>query len=425
MVALRSVCIPVLGALLVFGCASRKSGAVGAAGQAGGTAGTSGVAGASGAAGDRGAAGDGGAAGMTKADPGGASGGGGSAATGGAAGAPVADGGQEAPMEGPPVPIGDPGTSGDGDLTISPPYGTQPDLTDKGNPKGKSFQLTMDSAGSTLFKGDDPTLKPANLHTFTRRVDVYVPAQYKDGTAAPVLVIQDGPGELSLVKNALDNLTISKDPARLLPAFIAVAVANGGGDGQGSERGLEYDTMSGKYATFVDTEVLPAVVANAMVKAAYPKLSFTTNPEGRATLGCSSGGAAALSMGWFRPDLFHRLITYSGTFVAQQNATAPEHAMFPDGAWDYHSELQLIANNPRKDLRVVLNANENDNGATSPEANHHNWLMANQRTAAALAAKGYHDRFIYAKGVGHCDYGVRTSTLADSLVWAWRGFPAP
>ena len=43
-------------------------------------------------------------------------------------------------------------------------------------------------------------------------------------------------------------------------------------------------------------------------------------------MGCSSGGAAALTMGWFRPDLFRRLITYSGTFVDQQDDDAPEEA---------------------------------------------------------------------------------------------------
>ena len=308
---------------------------------------------------------------------------------------------------------------------IKPPYATQPDLTDKGNAKGKSFHFVMSSAQSQLFKGDDPTLKPENLHTFMRGVDVYVPAAYKDGTPAPVLLIQDGPGELGLVKNALDNLTISKDPARKLPAFVVVAVANGGGDGRGSERGLEYDTMSGKYADFVQTEVLPAVVADAKVKAAYPNLSFTDNPEGKATLGCSSGGAAALSMGWFRPNLFHRLITYSGTFVAQQNATAPEATMFPDGAWDYHSELMLIQNSPPKDLRVFNNCNEMDNGATAPESGHHNWVIANQRTAAALKAKGYHNRFVFAAGAGHCDGNVQNATLADTLVWMWQGYPPP
>jgi hypothetical protein len=85
-----------------------------------------------------------------------------------------------------------------------------------------------------------------------------------------ISAIQDGPGDLNLVRNALDNLTIAADPARRIPAFIAVAVQNGGNDAQGSERGLEYDTMFQRYARFIELEVLPAVAANAAVKAAYP-----------------------------------------------------------------------------------------------------------------------------------------------------------
>jgi len=99
--------------------------------------------------------------------------------------------------------------------------------------------------------------------------------------------------------------------------------------------------------------------------------------------------------------------------------------MFPDGAWDYHSELDLIVDNPRKDLRVFLNCNQMDNGATAPESGHHNWVIANQRTAAALKTQGYHYRFIYAMQAGHCDGNVQNATLADTLVWMWRGYPAP
>jgi S-formylglutathione hydrolase FrmB len=172
-------------------------------------------------------------------------------------------------------------------------------------------------------------------------------------------------------------------------------------------------------------EVLPAVIANAQVKAAYPNLSFTDNPEGKATLGCSSGGAAALSMGWFRPSLFRRVVTYSGTFVAQQNATAPEAAMFPDGAWDYHSNLMLIQTQPMEPLRVFNNCNQMDLGATNADTTMRNWVIANMRTAAALKMRGYHNRFVYAMGVGHCDYGVQTATLADTLVWLWQGYPPP
>jgi enterochelin esterase family protein len=53
-------------------------------------------------------------------------------------------------------------------------------------------------------------------------------------------------------------------------------------------------------------------------------------------MGCSSGAAAALTMGWFRPDLFRRIITYSGTFVDQQDDDAAEEKMFPFAAWEYH-----------------------------------------------------------------------------------------
>lgn len=302
-----------------------------------------------------------------------------------------------------------------------PTYTKQSDLTNKGAPVGKSFNFTMDSSKSQIYTGLDTTLNTPKA--FQRSVSVYIPAKYKDGTPAPFLIIHDGPGALGNVRLALDNLAGATDPLHRLPAFIAIAVANGGGDSLGSERGLEYDTMSDRFARFVDTEVLPAVLANAQIKAAYPGLSFTKDPEGRGALGCSSGGAAALTMGWFRPDLFRRLITYSGTFVDQQDTDAPEEKMYPLGAWEYHSSLSLIANSPVKPLRIVLNVNQNDNGATAPDSGHHNWVTANRLTAAALKAKGYHYRYIYGLSAGHCESKVQDATLADSLIWVWRGYP--
>src|SRR5438552_19070842 len=214
-----------------------------------------------------------------------------------------------------------PGTEGEGKYTIGPEYKIDPDLTDRGNPKGKSFEFTMRLADSKIFRGDDATLEPEKKPVRKeRKIFVYVPAAYQDGTKAPILVIHDGPGQLNLVRNALDNLTISKDPNRKLPAFIAIAVQNGGNDGKNRERGLEYDTMPDRLARFIHDQVLPSVLANAEIKAAYPKLALTQNPWGRAVIGCSSGGAAALTMGWFRPDLFRRIIAYSGTFGHQQDA---------------------------------------------------------------------------------------------------------
>ena len=318
-----------------------------------------------------------------------------------------------------------PGTEGDGDFTVGPDYKIDPDLTDQGNPKGKAFTFSMQLADSKIFRGDDKTLEPDKKAVRKeRKISVYVPAAYKDGTKAPFLIIHDGPGQLNLVRNALDNLTISKDPNRKLPAFIAIAVENGGNDGKNSERGLEYDTMSDRLARFINDEVLPAVLHNAEIKAAYPRLAFTENPWGHAVIGCSSGAAAALTMGWFRPDLFRRVIAYSGTFVDQQDDDAPEEAKYPLGAWEYHSSMKLIETSEQKPLRIFTHVSEKDLRPTDPEETHHNWVMAGQRTAAALKAKGYHHRFVFSQATGHCDKRVFEQTLADTLVWLWRGYRA-
>jgi enterochelin esterase family protein len=312
----------------------------------------------------------------------------------------------------------DPGTDGDGDFRISPGYERDSNLDHHdGVPEGKVYTFYMDSSDSKFYDGHDPTLNDGNMHDFSRHVDVYIPSQYQDGKHAPFMVAHDGPGYTDDLKNALDNLI----NAQKLPAMIAIMLDNGGGDSIGSERGLEYDTMSDKYTQFIEAEVLPAVLANAEIAADHPQLALTKNPEGRGAIGCSSGGAAALTMGWFRPDLYHRIITYSGTFVDQQNPEAPTEQQYPDGAWEYHEHL--IAAADKKPLRIFLQAGEWDLGNDQDEAGHHNWVMANQRTAAALKDKGYHYRFIFAEQANHCDYGVRQATLPETLVWMWRGYP--
>ncbi len=322
------------------------------------------------------------------------------------------------------APSVDPGVDGDGAVTIGPEYKLDKDLDDQGKPKGKSFEFSLKLADSKFFRGDDKTLEPEKKAVrASRKISVYIPAAYRDGTAAPYLIIHDGPGPLPLVRNALDNLTRADDPDRRLPAFIAIAVENGGNDGKNSQRGLEYDTLSDRLARFVAEEVVPAVLANPDIKAAYPRLAFTADPWGHAVMGCSSGGAAAMTMGWFRPDLFRRIIAYSGTFVDQQDDDAPEEAKVPLGAWEYHSGMKLITQSAPKPLRIFTHVSENDLRAKDAEDTHHNWVMAGQRTADALRAKGYHHRFVFSRGTGHCDGKVFQQTLADTLVWTWRGYP--
>src|SRR4029077_2480392 len=127
-----------------------------------------------------------------------------------------------------------------------------------------------------------------------------------------------------------------------VPAMIAISIGNGSGDAQGSQRGLEYDTMSGLYAEFVETEVLPLVEKQYNVK-------LTKDPNRRATMGCSSGAAAALSMAWYRNDLYHRVLAYSLTAVNQQCPPNPEP---PHGPWEFHEHL--IPNSPVKPIRIWM-----------------------------------------------------------------------
>lgn len=320
-------------------------------------------------------------------------------------------------------PSPDPGVEGDGRSEVAGDKPKQNELKDLKNPVGKEFSFTLESK---IYQFTEPTIAANSPKNQPRMVWVYVPAQYVDGSAAPFMVIQDGQqsGRYGLIKYAIDNLTASKDATRKVPPFIAIAVQDGGGDGPNNERGLEYDTVSDRYARFVQNEVLPAVVADSKLKAAFPNFRLTDNPEGRATFGCSSGGAAALTMAWFHPEWFRRVVTYSGTFVALQNSKLPEHDTYPDGAWDYHHDKNIIANSPKKALRIFNNANDGDNGHGEPESGKRNWVIANEATHTALAAKGYHNRFVYGLSSGHCDSNVLEGTLADTLVWVWRGYPS-
>ena len=210
---------------------------------------------------------------------------------------------------------------------------------------------------------------------------------------------------ISLLFVALDNLIA----AGRVPVMVAISIANGGGDAQGSERGLEYDTMSGRYAEFVESEVLPLVERQYGV-------TLSKDPDQRATMGNSSGGAAALSMAWYHPELYHRVLAYSLTAVNQQWPPDPET---PHGAWEYHEHL--IPNSPRRPIRIWLMVGDKDLLNPNPMRDGmHDWVVANERLAEALAAKGYHYQFVFAREAVHVDRGVRQQTLPEALEWLWR-----
>jgi len=297
----------------------------------------------------------------------------------------------------------------DGDVTIKPPFSNAPELIiNNAIPHGEVHRFTMKSADSTIYKG--VARGQTGVVPYERPVAVYVPAQYVQGTAAPFIVVQDGynPKYALTVPTILDNLIYEKR----VPPMIAVMVQHGGGDGPGSERGLEYDTVSDTYSRFIETEVLPKVAKDYNLK-------FTTDPDGRATMGGSSGAACALTMAWFHPELYRRVLSYSGTFVNQEN---PQHPEISRGAWEYHASL--IPNNPAKPIRIWMEVGGNDNGSTLDDASLHNWILANRHMAAALKAKGYHYRFVFAEEARHTDANVIYQTLPQALEYVWAGYTA-
>ena len=311
----------------------------------------------------------------------------------------------------------------DGNFIIGPTHNPATEMTvQPGVPQGTVFEFTMSSADSKIYPGiarepgtfgtPDPT-DPAKLlvttshpTAYTRHVAVYVPAQYVPGTAAPFIVGADGPDRALFT--ALDNLIAQ----HRVPVLVAISIGNGSGDAQGSERGLEYDTMSGLYAEFVEKEVLPLVEAQAHVK-------LTHDPDARATMGGSSGGSCALIMAWYHPELYHRVLTYSGTYVNQQWPSNPQS---PHGAWEFHEHL--IPNTPVKPLRIWMEVGDRDNFNPNVMGDHmHDWVVANENMAKVLAAKGYHYQFVFARNAGHTDRAVKQQTLPEALEYVWQGYP--
>jgi iron(III)-enterobactin esterase len=317
-----------------------------------------------------------------------------------------------------------PPASADGTFILGPTHDVPSETSAQGDiPKGTVIEFTMKSSDSRIYPGiaREPntfgTVDPANparlivttSHPapYTRRVAVYVPKQYVPGSVAPFIVGADGPDPLLF--SALDSLIAQHK----LPPMIAISIGNGSGDAQGSERGLEYDTMSGVYAEFVEKEVLPLVETQAHVK-------LTKDPDGRATMGGSSGGSCALIMAWYHPELYHRVLIYSGTFINQQ---WPYDPRTPHGAWEFHEHL--IPESPAKPIRIWMEVGDRD--LFNPNVmrdNMHDWVLANEQMAKVLAAKGYHYQFVFARNAEHVDRAVKQQTLPEALQYLWQDHPS-
>ncbi|MBI1371367.1 MAG: esterase family protein [Phycisphaera sp.] len=320
-----------------------------------------------------------------------------------------------------------PPADADGNFVIGPNYVPAPERNAvAGVPQGKVEQFEINSKETKTFNPGIArevfgTVDPNNPKTlivethkidYTRTITVYIPAGYKEGTAAPFIVIHDGPRKIGGWDKSFTNMLDNMIAQKRIPPIVAIWIANGGGDAQGHERGKEYDTMSGAYAEYIQDEVLTRVEKNYGI-------TLTKDPEGRAAMGSSSGGSCALAMAWYHPEWYHRVLTTSGTFVNQQWPFNPET---PDGAWDFHEKL--IPNSDPKPLRIFISVGDHD--LLNPNVmrdDMHDWVEANNRMAKVLKAKGYHYQYIYCLGVGHGLGAAKAQMLPEAMEWLWQGYP--
>ena len=269
----------------------------------------------------------------------------------------------------------------------------------EGTPRGTLSTFSVKSEDTKLFPGVNGS--------YVRNIWVYVPAGYVAGKELPLMVDHDGRAD-SVIQTqliaVLDNLIAQKR----LPMMAAVFIANGGDVRGRSERSLEYDTVSGKYAEYIEHEILPLAEKTANVK-------FTHNPDGRGVIGQSSGSAAALAMAWFHNDWYHRVLSYSGTFVNIKSGPDAPH-----GAWEYHEHL--IPQTDKKPIRIWMEVGSRDNGFNTSEASYRNWPLANNHMADALKAKGYDYQYLWADQAGHVERGVERQTLTEAMEWLWKTY---
>jgi enterochelin esterase family protein len=233
-----------------------------------------------------------------------------------------------------------------------------------------------------------------------RQYWVYVPAQYDAARPAAVMVFQDGHKYVNVEQEyrapvVLDNLIHKRE----VPVTIGIFINPGHAGAElpadpwrGSNRSLEYDSLSEQYARFLAEEMLPEVGT---------KYRLTADPEARAIVGASSGGICAFTAAWERPDLFRKVVSHIGSFTNIRGG---------------HVYPALVRKSSKRPLRIFLQDGSND-----LDNAHGSWPLANQEMAAALKFRGYDHRFEYGDGAHTHKHGG--SLLPETLRWLWRDFP--
>jgi enterochelin esterase-like enzyme len=265
-------------------------------------------------------------------------------------------------------------------------YQLGPDSQPQDVPRGEVRKGTFNQ--SQIFPGT------------TREYSVYIPKQYDASRPACLMVFFDGGGFAKLdgqfrVPVVFDNLIAKKE----MPVTIAVMVNPGTIKAteppakDRSNRSFEYDSLGDANARFLLEELLPEATKG---------LNITKDPAGWATCGNSSGGIAAFTVAWEKPDAFRRVISHIGSFTNIR------------GGYVYPALLRKTK--PARPLRIFLQDGSND-----LDNLHGNWPLSNQDMAAALNFAGYDYQFVFGDGGHSGKHGG--SLFPDTLRWLWRDWP--
>lgn len=243
-----------------------------------------------------------------------------------------------------------------------------------------------------------PALFASKLYGVNFKYRVYVPAQYRKGDVAALMVFQDASSVyLGLMKTPVvfDNLIHNGEMPITIGLFLDPGTESGEylGTSDRGKRADQYDTMSDKYGRFLIEEIIPQVIQK--------QYNIVKNPAGWAIAGQSSGGIAAFTVGWYWPDYFNKILTQNGSFVNIK------------GGGSYP---KLIRDEPVKPLRVYLLSGTNDLNNEFGS-----WLKANTEMAAALGERDYDYR--YRPGTGaHFPPIQAQADFPNALRWLWRGY---
>jgi enterochelin esterase family protein len=257
-----------------------------------------------------------------------------------------------------------------------------------GVPKGRVIEATYVSPEGGIYPGT------------TRSYWVYIPAQHDGSSPAALMVFNDGGGYASATGHTrapvvFDNLIhkgempvaigVFLNPGTVQPARPHAAARR--------NRSYEYDTMSDLYARFLIEQFLPMVEREHHVR-------FSTDPDLRCVAGISTGGIAAFTVAWERPDSFHKVVTYIGTYVNIRNG-------------DQYPGIIRKTSSIGRPLRIWAADGDND-----LDNNHGNWPLANRAMDAALEYMGYDHKLVMGHGSHSGNHGG--SIFPDAMRWIWR-----